>query len=153
MIQKALSTELRNQLNAEEIRPPTGFIRIFDKELSRQLRILTPTAAARRSPREVAVRAVDNAFSITVKQVGRGTLDQAASKRILAALRKRADEVALKRVGAPPSIDASILTAEVKERADPASVTRLRIVMREEGLEWSVGEDENGAIRRTLTPE
>ncbi len=54
--------------------------------------------------------------------------------------------------GAGP-IEASILTSDIKDQASPHTVTRLRLLLKEEGLEWNVIEDDMGNKQHRLSPE
>ena len=46
-----------------------------------------------------------------------------------------------------------MITSEIKEGAGTANVTRIKLVLREEGLEWSTGENADGSTSRKLMPE
>ena len=50
-------------------------------------------------------------------------------------------------------IEASMVTSEIKDQASPQTITRVRIVLKEEGLEWNVLEDESGNKQHRLMPE
>jgi len=110
--------------------------------------------SGQRLQREHVVRIVDRSFAETMEATG---LDKKLTSRQLrtAALRlqKTAKLVAFKEESIPPRIEATIVTAEVKEHADAANVARLRIVMKEEGLEWDVIDHPDGTTTRRLSPE
>lgn len=69
------------------------------------------------------------------------------------AARRAVDETAEAAPGRPPTLQVNVVSGEVKERAAPASVARLCVTLREEGLEWDVTRIEDGRIRRRLGPE
>lgn len=69
------------------------------------------------------------------------------------AARRTVDETAEVAAGRPPALQVNVISGEVKERAAPASVARLCVTLREEGLEWDVARIEDGRIRRRLGPE
>lgn len=142
----------------------------FEKHLRRQLERMSPAASvdAKRFPPEAVARAADEAFMRARRDEERArvraardpdveleplvfTAEQVSEAR--ADIRRAANDVALKSEGTRPRINAEIMTAHVKERADAGSVARLKIVMREEGLEWTISESGEGAITKTLTPE
>jgi hypothetical protein len=150
---EAVSKQLKAEMTARKLRLPATFFSLFEKEFARALSLTTPPAGGQRFPREIAVRAADSAFTSTIKQAARAEITGEIYKYTLTVLRKTAADNALQIVGTPPHIEASIMTAEVKENADPNSAARLRIVMKEEGLEWSIGESDDGTRRATLTPE
>lgn len=75
-------------------------------------------------------------------------------ERIARDVRDYLDRNALEQPGRPSRFMASVLTSEVKEKADAANVARIRLVIKEEGLEWSVSTSGNGGVvHRSLTPE
>ena len=154
VVVKALEDELKKSARDEKIKLTEDYIKRFSKEVSRQISKLKPSSSdIMKYPREVVVRAVDLAFKrLGIKELGEN-VSAAQYRSISADLRKKANEVALKKVGKPPYIDASIITAEVKEKSGAANVSRLKLVLKEEGLEWSVAEDDQGARAHTLVPE
>jgi len=132
-------------------------IELFKEDLAREINKLSPSSSDVVSfPREVVIRAVDKSFTTLVKRelaANMQSISPGQAKNISTDIRTKASQVALKEVGSPPTIEASIITAEVKDEAGAGNVSRLRIVMREEGLEWSVSQNEDGSITQALTPE
>jgi len=72
-----------------------------------------------------------------------------AAKRLAAHSRL----VALKRTPRPPNLQVTVLTEKIRQESDPANVARLSIELREEGLEWSILEDDDGQETSRLLPE
>jgi len=132
-------------------------IELFKEDLAREINKLSPSSNDVVSfPREVVIRAVDKSFTTLVKRelaANMQSISPGQAKNISTEIRAKASQVALKEVGSPPTIEASIITAEVKDEAGAGNVSRLRIVMKEEGLEWSVSQNEDGSITQALTPE
>lgn len=165
----AEAAEIGRQLRAEvEISAkrhgvilPRELVDRFQAELDRELQAIREIPTARRAApppasAESVARGVQAAFSRALAQPGPvpGTQlagDEAAA--ILDDLRKRTLAVAVQEPSRPPSLSASVLTAEVKERATPETVARVRIVLREEGLEWQTSRQADGGLRRSLGPE
>jgi hypothetical protein len=140
----------------EKIKISAKAMEYFKADLSREINRLRPNSVAVNFSREVVVRAVDTAFAQLVKRETsqvRAFIRADQHKRISADLRHRASEVALKKIGKPPTIEASIITSEVKEGAGVGTVSRVKLVMKEEGLEWTITEAEDGTHTKTLTPE
>lgn len=136
----------------------------FETEVSRQLEQMSPKGI---TPEAVA-RAADDSFmrarrdeekdrATAARRPGAEleprvfTASQARDAR--ADLRSAANDAAVKAAGSRPRINAEIMTSEVKEQGDERSVARLKVVMKEEGLDWTVSETAEGATTRTLTPE
>ena len=148
----AVSKELKASLSREGLSLGATEVKTFETDLTQQLaRIAVPTGY--RSPREAIIRAAEDAYSATVRDkiVSKGTL--AAANRVVSNLRFSASGSALQKVGRSPQIGASILTAEVKEKSAQANVSRMTLTLKEEGLEWSIGENDDGTLSRKLTPE
>jgi hypothetical protein len=68
-------------------------------------------------------------------------------------LRSRVGAAAFEAPGRPPSLRVAVATDHVKTRADNLNVTRVRIRLREEGLEWSDVVNADGERTSRLTPE
>ena len=130
------------------------FIDIFTRLLNRNIeRLKTFHEGSERFPRELVVRTVDQTFQRLRKEFAELGNRPQQSEAISYDLRHKAAQVALKKSGKPPIIHASIITSEVKENAAKNNVSRIKLVLKEEGLEWSVAENNDGSHSRTLTPE
>jgi len=149
--------ELQAAALREGVSLQTANIELFKEDLAREINKLSPNSSDPVSfPREVVIRAVDKSFTTLVKRelaANMQSITPGQAKNISTDIRTKASQVALKEVGSPPTIDASIITAEVKDEAGAGNVSRLRIVMKEEGLEWSISQGEDGSTTQTLTPE
>ncbi len=151
-IRNAVRKELKASLSREGLSMSEKELKNFDTAFGQQLnKVAVPSVY--RSPREAVIRAAEDAYSATVKKkiVADGTL--AASSRVVSNLRFSASGSALQKVGRSPHIGASILTAEVKDKSSHANVSRLTLTLKEEGLEWSIGQNDDGTMTRKLTPE
>jgi hypothetical protein len=72
---------------------------------------------------------------------------------VLAAARDAIRMAAIKEPGRAATLKTSVLTSEIKERSNPDSVTRLKLVLREEGMEWQEVKRADGSSSAMLTPE
>ena len=151
-IKNAVRKELKDSLSREGLSVNEKDLKAFDTAFGQQLdKVAVPSVY--RSPREAVIRAAEDAYSATIKNkiVKDGTL--AASTRVVSNLRFSASGSALRKVGRSPQIGASILTAEVKDKSSHTNVSRLTLTLKEEGLEWSIGQNDDGTMTRKLTPE
>lgn len=151
-IKAAVKEELTASLGREGLSISAADLKKFETTLTQQLaKVAVPSAY--RSPREAIIRAAEDAYSATLRDkiVDKGTL--AAANRVVSNLRFSASGSALQKVGRAPQIAASILTAEVKEKSSQTNVSRMTLTLKEEGLEWSIGENDDGSMSRKLTPE
>lgn len=104
--------------------------------------------------REHISRIVDEAFARSVEKFElKNQIPQTNINQIAQQLRNTARDVAFRTPPEPPSIDASIITAEVKEQASAGNVVRLQLSMKEEGLEWDIINYPDGTTTSSLSPE
>jgi hypothetical protein len=151
-IKTAVSKELKASLKREGLSMTDSELKKFDTSFGQKLnKVAVPSVY--RSPREAIIRAAEDAFSETIKSKVISSATLAASSRVVSNLRFSASGSALQKVGRAPQIGASILTAEVKDKSSDANVSRIILTLKEEGLEWSIGENDDGTMSRKLTPE
>lgn len=124
----------------------------FAVALSERLSKISPSAGIR-SPRESVIRTAEEAFAFVLRAPVVEKVGIDAARRIATDIRTSASFVALEKIGRPPALKTSVITTEVKDNASLTSVSRIKLTLREEGLEWSVGENDDGTITRKLTPE
>lgn len=135
---------------------PEEFTRELGAEINEKLKTAhQPVTRGRRiGLRETTSREVENAITKVAKQPEfRNTINKNELRLIVDSLRKKAALSAVKREGAAPALKSTVLTENVKANADPATVTRIRITLREEGLEWNDVQGADGKTRGRLTPE
>lgn len=151
-IKKAVGEELKASLTREGLKISAEDLQKFDTAFEQRLsKVAVPSVY--RSPREAIIRAAEDAYSETVKdKIVKGSTLAAAS-RVVSNVRFSASGSALQKVGRSPQIGASVLTAEVKDKSSTANVSRLTLTLKEEGMEWSVGQNDDGTMTRKLTPE
>lgn len=102
--------------------------------------------------KEAISRSVQDAFAATLTRT-KTTLTAAEQNAISRDLRGKIPAAGIARELVSSSIVANIVTADVKEHASSANVVRLRITLKEEGLEWTTKSSEAGGVTSTLQPE
>lgn len=153
VIRQAVSEELHLVLEKEKLHLTQAVLKRFEQEVKIELDSLKAAGEYERGyPRELVVRAVDRAFSRALVSSSH-KIPQAQLRILSSALRVKASAVALKKEGTPARITASVISAEIKEKASAGNVVRLRVTMKEEGLEWTVGQNSDGTVSSKLTPE
>jgi hypothetical protein len=154
VVHEAIMNELVLAAERENLQLTEGFKKAFEREIKAHLESLSSKATAEGSHlRESTVRAVDTALARTVSREKTKRFSRDQHQSIATALRQKASEVALKKAGIPSVIKASVVTSEVKEFSAAGNVVRLKLVLREEGLEWSVSDNPDGTTTRKLAPE
>jgi hypothetical protein len=120
--------------------------------LTQKLKRITPAtdSAAQYVQREQVVQVVNEIFAKAVKQSRISDLD---ARKIAALVEEKTREVAFKDSGVPSKIHASIITADIKEKAALDNVVKLKITMKEEGLEWNAIDEKDGSTTKKLLPE
>lgn len=150
-----LGETLARALKRAKLEVPPDSIKRFSEELADELRVLRQRrGSGERGPtRETVARSAERAFRRVLGDDPRHVATPDTLKRIIEELGENAADVALKKPGTPPRVLVSIETNAVKERAGANNVVRLKLVMKEEGLEWSMGTAADGTSTRRLTPE
>jgi len=125
----------------------------FETRISHELEGLTRTSPGRPIPaREQFVKISELAFIDTLRNEKIDMPDN-VKREILSSLRRAARENLLDKPGEPPRLKINVLTAEIKDKAAPVQVARIKLTVREEGLEWTTIENEDGSSESRLTPE
>ncbi len=126
----------------------------FQKEFVNQIKSQLVSVQQSNTPimKETIVRSVQDAFTNTLTKT-KTTLTPSEQQNIAQDLRSKISAVGITKEPITPSIIANIKTADVKERASDTNVVRLKITLKEEGLEWAIHAGESGGVIRTLQPE
>ncbi len=149
-IADAAEAQLKATLSKNNIKINPTFYKAFLGEVKNQLELAKQTGAP--IMKETVARGVQDAFAATLTKT---KTPLAATDQITIArdLRAKVSTVGIAKGPMPSSIVANIKTADVKERASTTSVVRLKITLKEEGLEWAIKSSESGGVVRTLQPE
>lgn len=149
-IASALDAQLELTLLKHNIKPNPGFRKTFAVEVKNRLDLLMET----RTPimGETIARCVQAAFATTLSK-SRTHLNDEHKETIARDLRAKVSTVGIAKESIPPSIVANIRTSDVKEQSTSTSVVRLKITLKEEGLEWSTQVGTSGGVVHTLQPE
>ena len=151
----AIEEVLQNKLGSIKAQQRRQIVDKFKSNLEGELNRLRQIEE--RGPeflRQNVALAVNHAFIEATKTSGAAPLlPQSQLTAISRDLQQVAREVVYEQMGVPPRIEASIITADVKNASSPNNVTRLRLMVREEGLDWDTVEQSDGSIRSSLSPE
>ena len=155
VIIQAVMEELEQQLaKRPSVKNAQKFINRFRANLESELaKIRRLERDNQRFQREHIVRVVDSAFAETLREARSTKIPPGQAKQILSNLKRVARDVAFVTESVPPTIEASIITPEVKDQASAGNVARLRITMKEEGVEWDIVDQPDGTRTRVLSPE
>ena len=149
-IASALEAQLESTLSRNHIKTNHTFRKTFIDEVKKQLELVKQTRAP--VMKEAVARSVQKAFAATMTKT-RTILTAKETETIARDLRSKLSAVSIAKEPLIPSIVANIKTADVKEQTSTASVVRLKITLKEEGLEWATQVGESGGVIHTLQPE
>ncbi|MGB9940639.1 hypothetical protein [Methanosarcina sp.] len=142
--------QLKTTLSKNDIKINPTFHEAFVNEVKDRLELEKQTGAP--VMKETIVRSVQDAFAATLTKT-KTTLTAVDQTAISRDLRGKISKEGIARERVPSSIVANIVTADVKEHASSTNVVRLRITLKEEGLEWTTRASEAGGVTSTLQPE
>ena len=149
-IAAAVETELKSTLSKSDIKMTAA----VQKDLISQVKTRLDQIKQSSAPvmKEAIARTVQDALSDTL---AKSKTDLTASQKdtLAKALRTKVSTIGIAKESVTPGIITNIKTADVKERSTNTNVVRLKITMKEEGLEWSTRASESGGVVRTLQPE
>jgi hypothetical protein len=146
----AAEAQLKTTLSKNNIKINPTFHKTFLEEVKTQLELVKQTGAP--IMKETVARSVQGAFAATLTKT-KTTLTATDKEAIARDLRAKVSTVSIAKEPLTSSIVANIKTADVKERASNTSVVRLKITLKEEGLEWATQSSESGGVLRSLQPE
>ncbi len=151
---KTAATELEKQLkllmSKRNFKAKPYFYDTFTAEVTKKLEVLNQTDTP--VTKEAVARSVQNAFADTLSRT-KTTLSDTERESIANILRENVQVAGIVKEPLASNIMTNIKTADVKEQASNANVVRLKITLKEEGLEWATRASESGGVVRTLQAE
>ena len=149
-IAAAANARLTATLARNKVKLSASFHKEFIHEIKDQLTAIQQSGKPMME--EAVARTVQNAFANTMAR-NPSTKTGLDRNTIANDLRGEVSRVAVLSEPVAPGVTANITTADVKEQSSAATAVRLRLTLKEEGLEWAVQSSENGGVVRTLQPE
>lgn len=144
------TSQLQASMKSQNVRTAATFTKAFDQTLKAKLASLKSSET--NVTKELIARYAQESLATATKQ-NNLSLTTAQSKAILADLRNVPNETEVVKVNESPKLLTNIVTADVKEKAGAGNVVRVKITLREEGLEWTTEINNEGEVKQTLTPE
>ena len=146
----SLVAQLDATLSRNNIKPNPLFRKTFAEEVNTRLSQLKQTGAP--ILKEAIARCVQDAFTATLNK-SKTSFTEKHKQVIARDLRVKASSAGIAKESVAPSIVANIRTADVKEQSSATSAVRLKITLKEEGLEWVTQAGDAGGVKNTLQPE
>ena len=149
-IAAAANLQLRSTLSKNNISLNATFHKAFVREVKNQLEIVKQSGQP--VMEEAIARSVQDAFADVLTKT-KTTMTGSEKESIARDLRANVSTVSIAKEPVASSVVANIKTADVKEQASNTNVVRLKITLKEEGLEWGIQASESGGVVRTLQTE
>ncbi len=149
-IASSAAAQVKESLVKHNVKPTANFHRMLTAEVKKQLLSINRTETP--AVKEAVSRAVQQALSNSLTR-SKAQLTDSQREGVFKDIRSSISDVALAKDSVPSSLIANIETADVKEKSTPGTVVRLKITLKEEGLEWTTQATDNGGVKNTLQPE
>jgi hypothetical protein len=143
-------TLVNDFLSKSDIKSNPTFNKLFEKEVINQLASVNKSGLP--IMKETVVRTIQSTFinALTKSKIALTTIQK---DNLARSLRDKISTISVVKEQTSSSIVANIRTSDVKEQTTSTSVVRLKITLKEEGLEWATQASESGGVIRTLQPE
>ncbi len=146
----AVDKSMTSAMSRANVAVTPEFTKKFDANMESRLTLMRDSGMP--VMKEAIARSAQDAF---IEVAAKENIKISPTQRDSIAKDIRAEALVVGIVKQPvaPIVDANIKTADVKEKASPTSVVRLKITLKEEGLEWATQASESGGVKRTLQAE
>lgn len=148
---KSLSSQTKAFAKEGGITLNATFIKSYEAELAKQVDRLGSDVSNKLN-KEQAYRLTERAF-LAATQKHNLNIEPRVNQALLEKLRSSVAEAVFETEPAPPKVKINVLTADIKDKASPANVARIKLTLKEEGLEWHSVEHSDGTTRDHLSPE
>ncbi len=146
-VNTAARNAIKEALKAQGERLPSGVLSTFRDSFAEKVSDKPAPSEAR----AVYADAADSALAAVFAADGL-ELNAVAASKLRDSVRHAVDRAAIGEAAIGPRTEVSIKSAEIAAR-DPGAVTTIRLSIREEGMEWTTIENEDGSVSRRLVPE
>jgi hypothetical protein len=147
VVNAAARNAIKESLKAHDQRLPSGVLSTFRDSFAAKVGDKPDVTEAR----AVYADAADTALAAVFADDSMA-LDAVAADRLRTSVRRAVDEATIGRAAIGPRTSVSIKSSEIAAR-DPGTVTTIRLSIREEGMEWTEIQNEDGSVTSRLVPE
>lgn len=151
-----LQRDILKTAELKKINLPSTVAQGFAKELNTKIALLQkdPEKMKTLSKETVAVLAAESLGNQIKRSRTASVISPAQQKLLLTSVQKRALQITEIKPAHSGRLGASILTNDIKEKSAPETVTRIKITLREEGLEWvTIPNEDSTKTTSRLMPE
>ncbi|WP_157117396.1 hypothetical protein [Nocardia vaccinii] len=104
-------------------------------------------------PKETVIRKAESIVGKIISSEEHKRIGSKERRVLIDAVRTRVGEIAELEQNVSSAITVSVNTDDIKERYSPADLARVRVVLREDGVEWESSRLQNGATMMRLSAE
>lgn len=142
--------QINSNMRQHNIKVEAMFHHDFEEEAKKRLDEISKSSLPimKESVLRGILSAVDNALG-TSKTI----LVNSVRELLTIGLRNKVSSMCIAKPHTYSKVEPNVKTADVKEQGTPTSVVRLKITLREEGLEWMKETNKSGDTVRSLQPE
>jgi len=149
-IAKLSEAVFNSKMTGQNTRSTSAFRKTYTADIKKELESLKSANAP--VMRENVVRKVQDTF-ITALNKSKMEIPEAKKEEIIKLLRTEVSKMCIVKEVITPKLMTTVNTSAVKENASSSTVVRLKITLKEEGLEWSTQSNEAGGTINTLQVE
>lgn len=149
-IKAAVLLQINETATTNRIKLSSQFNQVFKKKVGEKLTVIHNQDSS--VTKEIISREIQRAFTETLTET-RTKLTREQKLIIAKNLRTVASNSEFIKKSISTSILGNVRTSDVKEMATPNTVARIKITLREEGLEWLTQASDDGGEKHTLQPE
>lgn len=149
-IVKLSEAVFNSKMTDKNDRNAAAFRKTYTAEIKKQMESLK--SANTPVMRETVVRNVQDTF-IAALSKSKIEIPEAEKEEIIKLLRNEVSKMCVVKEVITPKLMTTVNTSAVKENASSSTVVRLKITLKEEGLEWSTQSNEAGGTINTLQVE
>lgn len=149
-IVKLSEAVINSKMTDKNVRNAAAFRKTYAADMKKQMESLK--SANTPVMRETVVRNVQDTF-IKALSKSRIEIPEAEKEEIIKLLRNEVSKMCVVKEVITPKLMTTVNTSAVKENASSSTVVRLKITLKEEGLEWTTQSNEAGGTINTLQVE
>ncbi|MET1256281.1 hypothetical protein [Aliikangiella maris] len=154
LIVKDLLTSLNESAKQEkDFNPSKAFLNEYQKTMLVELEKLNKFSRAGKLISKETVGRVSERIFIQLVRKNKLKLSVESTRDVQRNLRHDARDAAFERQAGISKLNVNVITSEIKDKSTPANSARIKLTLREEGLEWGVIEHDDGSTSNLLSPE
>lgn len=154
LIVKDLLVSLKTSAKEDkDIKLTKEFLNEYEKLMLKEIDKLHKFSRAGKLISKETVGRISERMFIQLSRKNEVRLSSVSAKKVQRSLRHDARDAAFDKQAGVSKLNVNVLTSEVKDKSSPNNTARIKLTLREEGLEWGAIEHDDGSTSNLLTPE